>query len=83
VFNVITYTPILDLCLGIVVLCVLQDFKSFYPTFDLKYMNFDLPHRHPSIATLVEQEKSRRPVPSQTTVGPWYLPRTVVSLQLQ
>ena len=41
VLFVIIYT--LDLCLGIVVLCVLQDFRPFYLAFDHRRVYFDSP----------------------------------------
>ena len=41
-------------------------------------MYFDLPHGHLYAATPIEQEKSRKLIPAQTTVGPWYLPWAVV-----
>jgi len=35
VLNDVIYSPILDLCLGVVVLCVLEDVWPFHPAFAL------------------------------------------------
>ena len=60
----VIYSLILDLCLGVVVLHVLQDFWSFYPAFALQLLYFDLPHGHPCYAPTVEQRKSKNSNPA-------------------
>jgi len=54
VLHIIIYTPILNLCLAMVVRCVLQGFRPFYSAFDPYWMYFDLHHGHPYAAMLME-----------------------------
>ena len=59
--NVISYTLILDLCLGMVLWCVFQNFRSFWPSIWPSFECMLTPHGCPAwVAMPVEQEKSRR-----------------------